>query len=189
MTKRQPLQPITREGALALFQRIDLVLQQRQQQVRATLLGGLAIILHGIRDRSTLDIDIAPSPDADVFAEVCRSLKIPVDIITIASTVDLQHAPTTTQFSGAALQIEVITPRDLIKLKLERFFKQDPEDIFAIIGALSLPYHEFLSLVQEMLLDFIGNPRGVILSAGEVVERMYPEHVVAFTEALRRGKS
>ena len=58
-----------------------------------------------------------------------------------------------------------VTVEDLIKLKLERFYKQDPEDIYAILEKTALPYERFKDIVSDMLPDFIGNPRALLLSA------------------------
>lgn len=69
---------------------------------------------------------------------------------------------------------------DSLKLKLERFRKQDPEDIYAIIEKTAFPYEKFKGLVKEMLPDFIGNPRELVLSAWIVVERMYPAQAADF---------
>lgn len=71
--------------------------------------------------------------------------------------------------------LKIFTAEELLKLKLERFRKQDPEDIYAIIEKAGISYDQFKSIAQEMLLFFIGNPRELLLSALIVVERMYPE--------------
>ncbi len=184
MKRRPALASITKSEATLLFQRIDTALTQKNQRAHIVLLGGLAIILQGFRERSTLDIDIAPTPDAALFVSICRSLDIPVDVITIATTVDLLHASTVNQFTGRSLTVDAINPLDLIKLKLERFYKQDPEDISAIIDAIQLPYKQFVKMVSDMLIDFIGNPQGLVLSARDVVERKYPEHFEGFVRTI-----
>ncbi|MBI5299172.1 MAG: hypothetical protein HY877_02595 [Deltaproteobacteria bacterium] len=77
------------------------------------------------------------------------------------------------------------TAEDLIKLKLERFRKQDPDDIYSIIDKTKLGYENFKNLVLEMLPYYIGNPRGVLLSASEIVERKYPSHLEDFKKQLK----
>ena len=82
------------------------------------------------------------------------------------------------KFEGVTRQD--LTAEDLIKLKLERFRKQDPEDIYAILEKTGMGFDRFQSIVKEMLPDFIGNPRELVLSARLVVERMYPNRLGEF---------
>jgi hypothetical protein len=107
--------------------------------------------------------------------------------VSIASTVDFDYAAKIKVFSGKRLTVYSVTPRDLIKLKLERFRKQDPEDIYAVIEKIKLPYEDFKNLVQDMLLDFIGNPRELALSAWIVVERVYGEYRSAFEAQFKHA--
>jgi len=81
--------------------------------------------------------------------------------------------------------VDSVTSEDLIKLKLERFRKQDPDDIYSIIDKTKLSYENFKNLVQEMLPYYIGNPRSVLLSASEIVERTYPSHLQDFKKQLK----
>lgn len=156
---------ITSEQLPKLFKKIDDALAKQKRKIRVVVLGGLAIIAQGFRERATQDIDIAPSRDADVFETACNKLSIPVDIITIASTVDFNEIQTKNIFSGNHLIIDAVEAPDLIKLKLERFRKQDPDDIYAIITKTKMSYGNFKNLVVNMLPDFIGNPQSLILSA------------------------
>ena len=167
-----------------LFQKLDAVLAEKGQKIRVVVLGGLAIIAQGFRERATLDIDIAQNRDAAIFVKACNQISIPVDIITVSSTVDLNHAPTKNIFSGKYLQLEAITAPDLIKLKLERFYKQDPDDIYAMIQKVGMTYEDFKTIFLDMLPDFIGNPRGLVLSAQLVVERMFPEAIDNFKRSM-----
>lgn len=73
------------------------------------------------------------------------------------------------------MKLVAINAEDLIKLKLERFQRQDPEDIMAIIDSTGFSYNQFKGFVQEMLPTYIGNTNSVILSAREVVERKYSD--------------
>ena len=171
------MKAISKNEIPLLFEKIDVELGKQKRKARVTVLGGFAVILQGYRERATLDIDIAPDADANLFSQVCRSLNIPVDIVTVASTVDLVHTATVRVFNGAFLAVDAVMGEDLIKLKLERFRKQDPEDIYAIIDGLRLPYEKFEELVQDMLVDYVGNPRNLLLSAEEIIQRKYPEFV------------
>lgn len=175
MKMKKRYAPVTKDEILSLFAKIDALLTSRHQEMAITVLGGVSIILQGIRDRATADIDIVPSQAANRFVTACAEFGIPVDIVTVASTVDLPHAPKVKLFEGTSLRVDSITLEDLIKLKLERFRKHDPEDIYAMLEKKAVSYEHFKGLVQDMLPDFIGNPREILLSAFIVVERMYPE--------------
>jgi len=177
---KNKLKSIKKEDALLLFEKIEKNLKKESRKVNITVVGGLAIILQDIRDRATLDIDVAPTKDAAVFQELCNRLGVPVDIITVASTVDLVHTSTVNMYAGNFLSVNSVKAKDLIRLKLERFYKQDPEDIYAIIDKINLSYEAFKMLVCDMLIDFIGNPRNVLLSAFQVVEIKYPDHAREF---------
>lgn len=179
---------IRKEDAEHLFKDVEKEFGKLNKKARIIVVGGMAIILQGIRQRATLDIDVAPTEDATLFREICAKLNIPVDIITIASTVDLVYAPTITVYSGNHLTIDSVTPENLIKLKLERFFKQDPEDIYAIIDYLSMTYDVFRNLVRDMLVDFIGNPRSLILSALQVAEIKYPDCAKTFEAEISKSQ-
>jgi len=171
---KKRIEPIDAEKIATIFQRIESQLKKEGQHLHITVVGGVAIILLGLRDRATLDIDIAPTTDATLFQKVCGQLGIPVDIITIASTVDLVHVSGNNFYEGPFLTVDVVAPEDLIKMKLERFYKQDPEDIYAIIDQLDLPYESFERIARDMLIDFVGDPRALLLSIKQVVEVKYP---------------
>lgn len=173
-TRHRP--PAARGDLLRIFSEVDARLRNDGRTLRITALGGVSLILLGIRERATWDIDVAASKDAVAFQKICAEYGIDVDLVSVASTVDFVHAPTVRLFEGRALRVDSVTPEDLLKLKLERFRKQDPEDIYAIIEKLSLSYERYQSLVQEMLPDFIGNPRELLLSALIVAEQVYPGH-------------
>jgi len=174
---------------LDIFKEFDVKLEAKRQRLEVTVVGGASLILLGVRERVTIDIDIANRGGADLFCELCKEREIPVDRITVASTVDLIHCPTIEVFKGYSLTVLSVTPNDLIKLKLERFRKQDPEDIYAIIGHYSVSFDAFLHLVLEMLPDFIGNVREVALSAQIVVEQVYPQHIAEFKAAMEKRLS
>ncbi|MBI1909308.1 MAG: hypothetical protein HYS22_03980 [Deltaproteobacteria bacterium] len=188
MTKKK-LEQIGVATLPALFEKIEKVLAREGLKIKIIVLGGLAIIAQGFRDRATLDIDIAPSSDAQVFEAVCNQLAIPVDIVTLATTVDFKSVVTHNIFTGKYLTMDAVTAPDLIKLKLERFYKQDPDDIYAILAKTKMPYEDFKALVLEMFPDFIGDRQKLILSAEIVVERIFPEQVGDFKMAPKSSDS
>lgn len=140
MKSAKPQTVLTREELLRILTRIDELLAGQQKKISVTAIGGVSVILLDIRDRATTDIDIINVGDAKGFQEVCAMQGIEVEIVTVASTVDFMHAPKVLLFQGNALEVSSVTAEDLIKLKLERFYKQDPEDIYAIIQKTDLPY-------------------------------------------------
>ena len=73
-----------------------------------------------------------------------------------------------------------VMTEDLIRLKLERFRKQDPEDIYAIIQKEKLSYESFVALVKEGLSYFVGRPEAYQISAQIVVETVYADHIEDF---------
>lgn len=164
----------------AIFRQIDDVLSQSSIRIRVKILGGASILLLGLRQRVTIDIDVAITPDAAEFQKICKKMGIPVDIVTVTTTVDLAYCSTITVFQGKSLVVDSVTPRDLLKLKLERFYKQDPEDIYAIIAHEAMTFDEFVAIAKDMVIDYIGNVRQLILSAQIVVEQIWPNRVDEF---------
>lgn len=70
---------------------------------------------------------------------------------------------------------------DLIRLKLERFKKHDPEDIYAIIRKEKFSYERFAALVKKGKADYVGRVEEYLVSAQLVVERMYSENCKNFS--------
>ena len=174
MKKRSSkLTPVTREDILQIFSNINEELKQRRQKITITVVGGVSIILLGIRDRATLDIDIANVGDAIAFRTIAENLGISTDIITVSSTVDFNHAQKKELFRGDFLAVNSIMHADIIRMKLERFRKQDPEDIEAIIMAGNISCDEFKAIVADMRPYFVGNPQELALSAQIIIERVY----------------
>lgn len=165
---------------LKVFEKVDSHLKKKGKRLKVKVLGGASILLLGMRNRATADIDIAGTSDAAEFRKICANLDVEVDIITVASTVDLNFCETVGVFAGEFLTVDSVTPTDLVKLKLERFYKQDPEDIYAIIRRENMPFEEFASLAADAVKDYIGNERELILSATIVVEQMWPERAGEF---------
>ncbi|OGQ04712.1 MAG: hypothetical protein A2W61_05960 [Deltaproteobacteria bacterium RIFCSPLOWO2_01_44_7] len=185
MKQNNKIKVLTKEIVLALLPKIDHELAKQNKQIQVTLLGGVALLLQNFITRSTNDIDVFPNKDADYFEKVCRKLKIPVQIVALTSTVDSQNASVVNNYRGRFLTIDSIPAEDLIRSKLERFLKHDPDDIYAVIDHVQLPYEKFKAIVQEMLSYFIGNPRSLILSSQIVVERKYPQHLEDFKKTVK----
>jgi len=162
------------------FETVDKKLEKQSKEIKITVLGGASVLLLGMRDRTTVDIDVASTDDADAFQKICSEIGITVDIITMASTVDLVHCKTINVFRGAKLIVDSVTPKDLLKLKLERFYKQDPEDIYAIIHHEKILFDDFQNITREMIPDFIGNPLQLKTSAQVVVEQLWPDKKLIF---------
>jgi hypothetical protein len=141
--------------------------------------------LLGVRERVTIDIDVAATDDAVEFQKICAKNGIPVDIVTIASTVDLNHCEAKNVFNGRYLTVDSVLPKDLLKMKLERFYKQDPEDIYAIIRHEELSFETFKSIVKDMIPDYVGNVRQLVISAQIVVEQIWPDHAKEFEIDIR----
>lgn len=176
--------PSKMADVVSAFEKLDEALSKKAKKMKITVLGGVSILLLGMRDRVTADIDVAATSDAAEFQQMCVTMGIRVDIITIASTVDLAHCATVNVFKGNDLTIDSVVPKDLLKLKLERFYKQDPEDIYAIIKHEVMSFEEFSSIVKDMLPDYIGNVRQLIISAQIVVEQMWPDRAEEFKTGL-----
>lgn len=177
--------PSKMEDVVGIFKKLDEELQHGSKEIKIKVLGGASILLLGMRERVTADIDVAATSDAGEFQKICAKMGIEVDIITVASTVDLAYCDSVKVFQGKRLTVESVTPTDLLKLKLERFYKQDPEDIYAIIKHESMLFDEFKAIIKEMLPDYIGNVRQLIISAQIVVEQIWPEHIDEFNKFMQ----
>lgn len=176
------LKAYDKSDVLKVFEDVDQFLKKKSEKLNIRILGGASILLLGVRERTTIDIDIAGTNDAIKFQKLCSKLGVVVDIVTVVTTVDLQHCPTVSVYKGDALAVDSVTSEDLIKLKLERFYKQDPEDIYAVIGHEKISFEKFKSLVINMLPDYIGNKREVFISAQIVVEQIWPDRINEFSK-------
>jgi hypothetical protein len=186
MTSSKGLQSFTKGQLLDLFSSIDDELRKREQVVSITVIGGASLILQDLRDRSTVDIDIVNrGGGAELFVELCADRNVPVDVVSVLTTIDFNQTQTIRVFDGIFLKVDSILAEDIIRSKLERFRKQDPEDIYVVIGKTKLSYDCFKSIIQEMLVDYIGNTRELWLSAMIVVEEMYPERAADFAETQK----
>jgi hypothetical protein len=153
-----------------LFDQID---ERLDRESNITLLGATSLILLDIIDRGTMDIDIANSHDALSFKKIAAKLHCPVDIVTVSSTVDFANADLRVVYQGKRLKVSSVSEKELIKLKLERYRKQDPGDISAIIKKIGLSFEDYKTLALEASQDYVGNPKMFILSILMVAEDHY----------------
>lgn len=185
--KREPSYPKewNKETIQKILRDLDRYFAQKKTKVETVVIGGVAVVLQDFQNRATNDIDIAPVADVKKFLNACRALGIDAQCITLSTTVDFTAIERIPLFRGKALTVFSVTPEDLIRLKLERFRKQDPEDIYAIIQKVSLPYNRFVYLVKEGVSDFVGRRETYLLSAQVVAETMYPDKAEAFKKQLK----
>lgn len=154
------MKTLTREEILQIFQKVDKCLSAVSSlPVRIVLLGASALIMNHVVERGTFDIDIAPVFDAQKFMNVAEELGVPVDIVSISTTVDFAHTPVQEIFKGKKLTVLSVGLKDLIKLKLERLRKQDPSDIMALIKKGGIDFSTYREIALEAMKDFVGNPK------------------------------
>lgn len=177
---------LDKNDLLNFFKSVDQEFAISALKLDIDILGGASIVLQGFINRSTQDIDILPNQkDMGPFIDAGHRRGITVDVVTVGSTVDFMTCDKITLFKGKYLCVRSIAPNDLIKTKLERFKKQDVEDVFSIIEKTNLSYREFLILVKEMSMDFIGDPDRLIMHARTVVENIFPSHQEEFRKILK----
>ncbi len=164
---------------------LDHYFLTKNKKLQVLTIGGVSIVLQDYQERATDDIDIIPLHDSDYFIKTCKKLGISVQAVTISSTVDFNEAKRVTLFQGEALTLHSISAGNLISLKLERFTKQDPEDIYAIIRKEKFSYEDFLAIVKEGALNFVGHPQKYLFPAQIVVETMYPDRIEEFKKIFK----
>jgi hypothetical protein len=160
---------------MEILQDLDDYLARKGEKVVVTAIGGIVIVLQDFQPRSTNDLDVAPVSDADRLLKACEKLGIKAQIVTLSSTVDFNTIERLPLFTGKVLTLYGVGAEDLIRLKLERFKKHDPEDIYAIIRKEKFSYEQFVALVNEGKGCFVGRVEEYLVSAQLVVERMYPD--------------
>lgn len=183
MKKTNPPQkinrPLTKKDLMDVFYQMDQeLLRQQAKPIKALIVGGCAMIMLNLIERSTYDIDLAPVMDAMTFRELAHQFGFIADIVTVSTTVDFNDFAPIQVFKGPCLMIEAVPPEFLMKMKLERFRKQDPQDIDAIIKKQQLDYQTYKSMVVEAAKDFVGNPRPFALSILQVAENHYTSEQV-----------
>jgi len=165
---------------LEILQDLDGYFMEKGEKATVTAIGGIVIVLQDFQPRSTNDLDIAPVSDADRLLKACKKLGISAEVVTLCSTVDFNDIRTKPVFTGKALTLNGVGAEDLIRLKLERFRKHDPEDIYAIIEKEKFPFERFVELVREGKSYYIGRVDEYLVSARLVVERMFSERLGEF---------
>lgn len=173
-----------KQTILAILQDIDDYFAKRGEKIDVTAIGGVVIVLQDFQARSTNDLDLAPIADAERLLKACKRLGINAQTVTLTSTVDFNEVMRIPLFSGKALSFSGVGTEDLIRLKLERFKKQDPEDIYAIIEKEKFTYERFVALVTEAKEHYIGRMEEYLISAQLVVERMYPDKLENFKRTV-----
>lgn len=181
MKKQKLPKEFTKKDFLDFFEKVDLDLNKK---LSITILGGASIVLLGFKDRATHDIDVAPPADP-LLVKVGKKNGIPIQYVGgLVSTVDFVHCKKSLVFKGKLFTVHSISPEELIKSKLERFHKQDPEDIYSIIEKTNYSYESFKALVKEMRIDFVGAPIKLLMHARTVAEQIYPERSKEFYEEV-----
>lgn len=151
---------LTKPEFEAALRRIDAELTRKKEKpLKIVLIGAATMLMLDIRDRGTTDIDLAPCLDAKRFQNIAEKLGFSVDIVSVTTTVDFVVADTREVFRGNTLCALSVNELDLLKLKLERFRKQDPADIDAIIKKFAVDYKTYKNLALEAAKDFVGNSR------------------------------
>lgn len=163
---------LNKEGIISIFKLVD---KKLKEPTKIVILGAASLLLLDIIQRSTADIDIANVLGAFIFQKISTKLGYLVDIVSVSSTVDFDSAEKYEVFQGKNLRVYSVNEKDLIKLKLERFRKQDPADINAIIKKTSLVYKDYKEIVTDAVKDYVGNPDIFILSILQVAEDHYTE--------------
>ncbi len=110
---------------------------------------------------------------ADDFKKISLKMGILAEIVTIGTTVDYDDYESRQVFAGKNLKIHALSGVDLIKSKIERYRKQDPDDIRRILEKTSLPIEAFIHMAGEMLLDYVGNSSVLRTTLEIIVEEQY----------------
>lgn len=165
------LRELHKEDVCEAFAAIDASLREKTAIV---ILGAAALLMLDVVECGTIDIDVADVRDAARFRETALRLGFMVDIVTVSSTVDFNSGEQPEVFHGEKLAVFSVNERDLIKLKLERFRKQDPQDIARILQKTKLPFAEFQEIACEALADYVGDRRTLALSILIAAEDHYP---------------
>ncbi len=171
-----------------IFENLDSYFSSRKESLEIVVIGGVSVVYQGFQNRSTNDIDVAPVADADKFLKACLELGIDAQSISISTTVDFHAVSKILLFQGSSLTVFSASPKELICLKLERFRKQDPEDIYSIIQKENIPYDDFVNLVQDAVSSFVGRVETYRIAAQIVVETMYPDQAENFQkDIIKKG--
>ncbi|MCB1215125.1 MAG: hypothetical protein KDK66_06580 [Deltaproteobacteria bacterium] len=175
------LKALDRPALFDFFEKMEVALAKQKKFSEVTLLGGTSLIILGIRDRVTWDVDILPAgKNIELFLKLAIKLKMPVDVVSLTSKIDLAASPKTLVYQGKYLQISSIGAEALLQSKLERYAKQDPEDLIALSKKMELSYKKFLVIFKEMIIDYVGNPDRFLIQVRDFVELVFPENLEDF---------
>lgn len=181
MPKRTKI--LTKEILTDFFKKLDL---QLTKNVEIVVIGGASIVLLEIKDRATNDIDLLPTNDnLEMIIKIAKTLHVSMQIVTVTSTIDFNTEERICVFTGKHLKVFSLNPLALIKSKLERYTRQDPEDILALIKKINLNYKKFLNLFAQMLPMFIGDPNRLIMHARSVVELVWQQDAENFYQKYK----
>lgn len=186
MKKNKKIKELTKKDLNEFFERFEEELGRKKTAASYVILGGAALVLLNFIERSTEDLDIAKAEgDRGLIVEAAEKFGIKIDWVTQCTTVDFVECPKEIVFSGKQLKVSSINPQDLLKSKIERFEKQDPQDINAILDKLQLGYEELKKIFAEMLQDFVGNQDQLKMKARTIVERRFSEHAKDFYRSFK----
>lgn len=175
---------LTKQDLLVLFEKVDrLLASQQAPPTTVVILGAASILLLDVRERATYDIDVAPVHDALRFKQIMEELGVPVDLVTVTTTVDFEKGGRYPVFTGKKLSVVSVDENDLIKLKLERFRKQDPDDIQAIIAKFEIDFERYREIAISAAQNFVGNRRMMDLAILEMAADNYHSKQVERLEA------
>jgi uncharacterized nucleotidyltransferase DUF6036 len=182
---KRKIKELTKKELLHFFTWFDSRLSARDLSASYIILGGAALVLLDIIARSTVDLDLPAQEMSQLINEAGNEFGIEIDIVTQCTTVDFTECPKKMVFAGDALKIFSIQTPDLLKSKLERFQKQDPQDINAIILHDKLSYTKFKQIFSEMTKFWVGHPDRLKMHARTVVEWNYPNDIADFYSAFK----
>ena len=186
MKKNKKIKELTKKDLNDFFERFEEELGRKKTAASYVILGGAALVLLDFIERSTEDLDIAKEEgDRGLISEAAEKYGIKIDWVTQCTTVDFVECPKEIVFLKKQLKVSSINPRDLLKSKIERFEKQDPEDINAILDKLQMSYEELKNIFAEMLQEFVGNQDRLKIKARILVERKFSEHAPDFYRSFK----
>jgi len=183
--RKKKIKDLTHKELLEFFEWFDGKLLLQDLTASYTILGGAALLMLGIISRSTADIDLPAQKMEGLIHEAGQEFGIEIHTVTQCTTVDFAECPKEIVFEGKALQIFSIHPKELLKSKLERYQKQDPQDIKDILSYSKLSYSEFEEIFSEMLKYWVGHPNRLIMHGRNVVERHFPENAKQFHSTFK----
>jgi hypothetical protein len=184
LKNKKKLKELHKKDLKDFFDSFEEKLQNEKQNLTYVNLGGAALVLLEVIPRSTTDIDIVRG-DLDKLVSAGSEFGITIQKITQCTTVDFDECSKLVVYSKGFLEVFSISLEDLLKSKIERYYKQDPKDIDEIISRLHLPYKDFKKLFGEMFLIYIGDGKRLTMNARTVVDRSYPADADDFYKSFK----